>query len=196
MDTKRIKLLAVVVVIGGLLLHLSAFPVLAGDGSPGWRPMYDLIMRWVNFGILVFLLVRYGRQPLMNYLRGQSDEVATEIDAVDSRKRELQEKIAETRKDIEESSVRFEKIKGRIIEEGERAKEEIIKDAIEQARKLLELEKNKASGRITLARQAFLAELVDTAARHAQDRLPGLITANDHRKMLDHYLLNLNRMAV
>ena len=40
-----------------LCLHVAGGEVLAADGN--WRPVYDLVMRWVNFLILAFLLFKF-----------------------------------------------------------------------------------------------------------------------------------------
>lgn len=193
---KRLHTLISILMLVGLLLHLTGVPVLAADGGAAdWRPTFDFIMRWVNFGILAFLLVRYGRQPLQNFLQGQKDEVAGQIDEVEAKKQQMQEMIAETERKVAESSVRFEKIKARIIEQGQQIKQQIIEDARRQSHHLLELEKKKAVNRIDQARATFLSELVDAATKHAQERLPAELTDDDHKKYLDLYLSNVNRMA-
>ncbi|MGM0451700.1 MAG: hypothetical protein ACQERN_00860 [Thermodesulfobacteriota bacterium] len=177
-----------------MFLHLSIVPALAAD-EPGWRPIYDTIMLWVNFAILVYLLYRFLRQPLKTFLQGQRDEVAQEIAEVEEKKQQMQDMIAETKRQIEESAVRFDKIKARIIDEGETTKQQMIEDAKKQGKKLMEMEKKKADSQILRARKTFLAEMVDAATQYAQDRLPGELTEDDHDKMIDLYLDNVDRMA-
>ena len=190
----RLSQPAKIFVAGLLLLHCLAVPALAAENSAEWRPIYDTIMMWVNFGILAFLLYRYLRNPLKKFIQGQQAEVADEIQKFEEQKKEMQEQIQETRQQIENSGARFERIKKRIIEEGEKAKEHIIADARQQSRKMLELEKTRASNRIAQARKQFMSELVDSATRTAQDRLPRELTDEDHRNMLDMYIDNVSRM--
>jgi len=192
---KRLHTLISILIVVGLLLHLTGVPVFAEDGAADWRPTFDFIMRWINFGILVFLLVRYGKQPLLSFLQGQKDEVAGQILEVESKKQQMQEMIEETQRKVDESAVRFEKIKERIVEQGQQIKQQIIEDARRQSQHMLELEKKKAFNRIGQARANFLSELVDAATKHAQDRLPGELNENDHRKYQDLYLSSVNRMA-
>lgn len=175
-----------------LLMHTAA---LAAEGSPEWRPIYDTIMRWVNFFILVFLIYRYGRQPAKNFLAGRKQEVSKEIDRLEERKKEVENQISETHQQIKESEKRFEKIKARIIEEGKRKRQQIIDQANEQSRKLLEMEKKKAANKLALARQQLLSETADKASDVALARLPNELTDQDHRNLLDLYLDNVKRMT-
>ncbi len=177
-----------------LIVHFTALPVEAAEAA-SWRPTYDLIMRWINFGILVFFIVKYGKDPLMSFIKGQQTEVAKKIDQVESRKTTLLDEIQEASKKIEKSSQWLETIKRQIILEGEREKQKIIDNAREFSKTLLDAEKKKVGTRIRSARNQFMAELVDAAMAAAQQKLPGLMTDSDHQKMLNLYLSGIHRMA-
>ena len=75
--------------VGILSLHLLSLNGYAAEGSSNWRPIYDLIMRWINFGIIVFVVYKYARKPFMNFLRGRKEKVAEEIEALETRKEEM-----------------------------------------------------------------------------------------------------------
>ncbi|MCF8025943.1 MAG: ATP synthase F0 subunit B [Desulfobacteraceae bacterium] len=192
---KTIKILCLLlpgIAVVLLLTHTVAF---AGEGSPEWRPIYDTVMRWVNFFILVFLIYRYGRQPFKNFLAGRKQEVSREIDHLEERKKEVENQIAETQRQIEQSGEQFEKIKIRIIEEGKRKRQQIIDQAREQSAKLLEMEKKKAANRIINARQQLLAETVDKAGELALSRFPEELTEEDQRNLLSLYIDKVKRMS-
>ena len=121
-----------------LSLHFLGHDALAAEKSSGWRPMYDLILRWINFGIIVFLIVKYGKTPIMNFLRGQKDKLAQEIDRLENEKEDAKAKIKETLKTVDESDVRFSELKDRIIRQGEKKKTEIIESAQNQSKLMLE----------------------------------------------------------
>ncbi|MBW2449150.1 MAG: hypothetical protein JRE92_01825, partial [Deltaproteobacteria bacterium] len=71
-----------------LSLHLLGHDALAAEKSSNWRPIYDLILRYINFGIIVFVIVKYGKTPIMNFLRGQKDKLASEIKRLEDEKEE------------------------------------------------------------------------------------------------------------
>lgn len=177
--------------LGAMLLciHLLASNAFAGDAT--FRPTYDKIMMVVNFFILAFVIVKYGKRPFMDFLRGRSDEVEKSIHELQKQKNAIDAKISKTNQMIEDSSAKFEQIKARIINEGERAKQKIIEDAKTQSKKIIELEKLKVENRIVQAKNQFMAELVDAASALAQNRLPAEITDQDHQQLLNLFLSNI-----
>ncbi|MFP4452279.1 MAG: hypothetical protein ACLFNW_11295 [Desulfobacterales bacterium] len=177
-----------------LVLLLTGAFALADDGSGGWRPVYDTIMLWVNFGILIYLLYRFGREPFKNFLNTQSAQISEEINKVENRKNEIRQKIDETRRQMEESSERYEQIKARIIEQGEKMRQSIIDDARKQAREMMEREKKNSQRRIKEARNRLIKEIADAAASRAEEILPREITQEDQSRMIEFYLENINSM--
>jgi len=173
---------------GILLLSTSA---IAAD--PGWRPIYDQVMLWINFFIFIFLAVKFGKKPLLNFLQGQKDEVADQIHRLQKQKNALEAKIKKTQAMVEDSSVRFGQIKSRIMEDGERSKQKIIEDAKAQSKNMIEVEKLKATTQIAQAKDQFMSELVDEASALAQKKLPSEIRDSDHNNLLDLFLSNISQ---
>lgn len=190
------KTVCTILVLSIAMLHLTGICALAQDegSGGGWRPVYDTIMLWVNFGILAFLLYRYGREPFKNFLQSQSAQISDEINKVENKKTEIQAKIEETRQQMEKSDERYEQIKARIIKDGERLRQSIIDDAREQAGLMLERERKNAQRRMSQARKQLMVELADSATNRAEQRLPQEINQEDQSRMIDFYLDNVDTM--
>jgi F-type H+-transporting ATPase subunit b len=170
-------------------IHLAGSSAWAGDGSKHWRSTYDLVMAWVNFAILVFLLVKYLKTPLMNFLYGQREDVAREIRQMEREKEKVSGKIGEMMKALADSETHFAELKNRFIKRGEDAKQNIIKDAEQQSRLIMDLAKQKITGRIAQAKSEVKVQLVDEAIALATKKLPEIITDDDNQKLLDRYLI-------
>ena len=160
----------------------------AAEGGGDWRPTYDLIMRWVNFLILVFVIVKFGRAPLRSFLTGQKDTITREIQEMEASRQAAQAKIKEIKQQLEEISTRMEDMKTRVVAQGERRKQEIIETAQNESRILLESAKEKIAGRINASRQGVREEMVDIAIQLAMEKLPQKITATDNDGFVDQYL--------
>jgi F-type H+-transporting ATPase subunit b len=171
-----------------LSLHFLGHDALAAEKSSGWRPIYDLIFRWINFGIIVFLIVKYGKTPIMNFLRGQKDKLAQEINQLENEKEDAKAKIKETLKTVDESEVRFSELKDRIIQQGEKKKTEIIESAQNQSKMMLEDGKRRIDTYFLQAKNEFRAELIDRAMDMAMERLPREVTPEDNDKFTRIFL--------
>lgn len=185
--TAASRLAAVGLVLAGAL-HLTAGSGWAGEGGSTWRAAYDEVMLWLNFGILAFLLVKYGRGPLIAFLKGEAQRTAEEIERTENRKRQMDEKVLEMTAAAENRRERLQALKERLIQEGERKRREIIESARRDSRILLEQTQMGIEHQINDARQQLKAELIDRAVEAALERLPGVITADDQKKLVETFI--------
>jgi len=171
-----------------LMLHLLSTVAFAADSSGDWRPTFDLVMRWANFLILAFLLIKFSRLPIKSFLAGKKADIATDIEQLESDKDKMLLKIDESRKQIENSKERLSQLKKTIIAQGEKNKIQIIADAERESQILLQSAKQKIESRISDAREALKAELVDEAIALATKKLPETITDQENQKFIDAFI--------
>ena len=177
------------VLFSGLLLFVfTGNNAMAAENGNSWRGPYDLIMRWVNFGILVFLFIKFGKTPLMDFLKSRKEEVAKDIKRLEDKKENAEARARDALEKTEAGQAHITRIKERIFEEGEKKKEQIIEDAREQGRRMMENAKKRAGSQILLAQKEFRSELVDAAIALSLEKLPGIITEKDNQNLLDNYL--------
>lgn len=169
-------------------LHLAGDNALASEGGGNWRSTYDVIMIWLNFGIFAFLLVKFLKAPLLNFLRGRKNELAREINQLEEKRERISLKINETQQQFEKSEAYFEDIKAKIIAEGEAKKDQLIESARQESRIMIEQAKIRVENQLLQARDKFKSEMIDLAISLAMQRLPAEITETDHQRLLDRYL--------
>ncbi|MFY9942674.1 MAG: ATP synthase F0 subunit B [Desulfobacterales bacterium] len=174
-----------------LLLLLPAGAALAAEDGGGWRATYDLVMRWFNFGLLAFIIVKFSRQPLKDFLQGRKYEVSLEIKQIEEQHREAAEQTKQATRQLEESSAQLAELKERIISQGVTSKERIIEEARQQGRNLLVESQRRIEGQILRARQRFRNELVDAAVDRALERLPKTISDTDKKRMVKDFMTSL-----
>lgn len=178
-----------ILVCGGYLafcLHLAGGEALAADAA--WRPMYDLIMRWVNFLILAFLIFKFGRVPIMNFLKGQRFDLAKEIDELNAQKAAAEFKLQEIQQELDTSNTRFVEITERLIRDGERRRDGLIADARLEGEMLIEGAKRKAESRFIQARQQLRSQLVDNVMDTVLERLPAIVNEADNQRFSNEFL--------
>lgn len=172
----------------GLFFLFLAGPAWAEDGVREWRPIYDLAMRWINFGIFIYFLVKVAGPHLSNFLSGQKTEIQGKIEEVRKEKEDILAKVQEARDSFEKSGPHLEEIKSRILEQGERRKQQIIDDANEHSRLMMKNAQQRINNQITYARNKMANELVDMAMEKALERLPGEVTDDDNNRLIQNYL--------
>ncbi len=190
---KRLHILSVPCLIFLILfLHFSSTCSLAAEAKADWRPVYDTILMWINFGIILFLTIKFGKAPLLNFLKGCTDDISSEIDLLEKEKTKTAAEIDETNEKIEKSNLRLGEIKEKIITSGEKTKLKILKDAETQSMLMLKAAQQKSNNYIIQAKNTFRSELIDTAFGMAITNLPGKITKQDNENILKSYINNIS----
>ena len=169
-------------------LLLTGGNALASETGGNWRATYDIVMIWLNFGIFAFLLIKYLKTPLINFLRGRQDEFAREIGRLEEERQQISLKINETQQLFEKSEAHYETIKAKIITQGEEKKRELIEAARQESRLMLEQTNVRIGNQIQQAKNKFKSEMIDMAFSLAMERLPAEITKTDHQRLLDRYI--------
>ena len=171
-----------------LSLHVLGHDAFAAEKSSNWRPIYDLILRYINFGIIVFVIIKYGKTPIMNFLRGQKEKLAKEIKQLEDKKEDVASQVKEMIKTIDESEDRFEELKERIVLQGEKKKADIIQTAQEQSKSMLVDSRRRIESHFLQAKNEFRAELIDKAIDLALERFPKEMTPEDNEKFTRKFL--------
>lgn len=173
-----------------LITALPAEALAAGD-SADWRPTFDLVMRWVNFLILFFVIVKFSRAPIKSFLENKKQEIADKIKALEAEKKKILRDIDASRQQLENSRERLEQLKKKILAEGEKNRQKIIDTAKNESKLMLAGAGQKVNSRIQKAADTLKAELVDLAASIALEKLPAEISEQDNRKFINLFLTEI-----
>jgi F-type H+-transporting ATPase subunit b len=159
----------------------------AGEGTGG-KALYDLIMRIVNFTVLIGLLVYFTRKPIVNGIRNSIESVRTML-------REAEESRLTAEARMKEAEERLDKIDKEVAEllesarqEGETERERILTEAAEAVEKIrkdtiLAMEQEVKKSKDTLKKDA-----AEAAVALAESIMRDKVTPEDHRKFIADYL--------
>jgi F-type H+-transporting ATPase subunit b len=160
----------------------------AAEGSGFTRATWDEIWRWLNAFILFGVIIKFGRRPIVNFLDKQKEDVAQSIKKLEDRKRAVQETLQVSQQQLSASEERLELIKSKIISDGENRKAQLIADAQEESRIMLETAKLRIEHQIRETHTRVKAELIDAATQIAFTKLPGLMTGEDEDRLVDQWM--------
>jgi len=184
-----ILLYVILAVAGSQSLPTDA---LAAENGNDWRPTYDMVMMWINFIIFAALIVKLARVPLKGFFRDQKEEVAREIRRVEENRDKIAGEVTAAKAKLAECDARFARLKEAALQEAEKRRQDIIDDAKQESRLLIEHTKLKIEHQIREAGLRIKTELIDAATDRALEHLSSEVTAEDHRKYVD---LFLNKIA-
>jgi F-type H+-transporting ATPase subunit b len=190
---RRIRMMILLLLVGAAVTA-GAEPLWAAEASGGWRATYDLVMRWVNFAILIGVIVYFGRRPVANLLAAQVERHASRIRLLEDQRAEALERLQEVQQIEGQSATRMEILQERIIALGEQQREELIADARRQGEMLIAGAHRRIATALRDARTQLRGEMVDHAVARALEKLPEKVTAGDNEIFLLNFLDAVERV--
>ena len=176
------------------LLILSSSNVFAMEGSGKGRVIWNNIMLWVNFGILVFVFIKYAKKPLINFLYGERQKIKENIDNVEAqitKAKELMDAESEKLKNIDEY---LSKTKEMIIGIGLREKEEIIEKAKINAEQMIKDAEKESEYRLAAARKIFGKEMLDAAISIVTNKLKADLSLEEDDVIIKRFAAGLGNL--
>ncbi len=174
--------------MGAIVILLWMATSVGAAETAAWRPTYDLVMRWVNFLILVIIIVKYMRKPLGDFIAGKQREVQSDVETLEQKKTDAVALKKEAEKEIKASDRKFNEIKRNIIAQGEKRKKQIIQDANREVEMLFKSVKAKIEGDIEQSKRRVKSDMVDKALELAMQRLPEMMTPQDNQQLVDQFI--------
>ncbi|MFH1350426.1 MAG: ATP synthase F0 subunit B [Pseudomonadota bacterium] len=168
-----------------------------GEGHGGDRSadLLDLLYRFINFTLLVIILVVVIKKSgLKDSLMGRIEEIRQKLENLKKEKEASQIGYQE----IEEKLRKFEAEKEEIIEqfkkEGLAEKERIIAEAKERANQIVAQAELNIQQEIEVAKKRLKREVGELAAQRAQDIISKEITEKDQERLVDEFIERVGKI--
>jgi F-type H+-transporting ATPase subunit b len=150
-----------------------------------------LLANVINFGVLVFLLVRFGRKPIAEALVKRRDAIMGEIDNATRLKDEARARLREYKKKAENIDETLEELKAEYALQSEQEKKRILAEAEERRDRMRRDAEFRIEQERKAARLALIDESVQQAVAAAEELLKTRIEAGDHDRAAEDYLAGI-----
>jgi len=129
----------------------------------------DSAIIWVNFLIVVLLLVKFAAKPLMDFIKSRKKIASSELSRLETEKEKISGELDKTMRIINEKKSLLADTEENITRQGEILKAGIIKEAEIDSELILEKAKKEAEKKIKQATEKLRTEVIDEVF----DKLPG-----------------------
>jgi F-type H+-transporting ATPase subunit b len=187
--------LRVFIFLAACILHLASFSfAFASGGGEEAHPSVFQVYFWpvMNFLLLILLLAfLFKKVDIRGYLKKRTELIEQTLREAQEAKELAQKALAEVEERLKLKDKEIEKIvsaarqsgekeKARMIEEGEKLKDDIIKNT-----------KTNIDYEVKSARDVIKAEAVEIAMELAEKKLKGKLTREEQLKLLEESLAKL-----
>lgn len=154
-----------------------------GGGEHGSSPM-EWAYRILNFGVLVFILVKFAGKPLKDFLAQRKELIEKSIKEAQEAKELAKKALAEVEERLKLKDKEVEEIIASAKASGEREKTRLIEESEKLKIKILEQAKNNIDFEVKKAKEVIKAEAVEAAMQLAEEKLKGKLTKQDQDRLM------------
>lgn len=162
--------------------------------TAGGEPLWQVALKFLNFAVLVAIIVKFAGKPLKTYLASRHNSIKEKIEETnrllaeaETVKRTCEEKLAK----LDEEIVSFKKT---IMAEVENEKAKILAEASQFASKMKEQARLTYEQELKEVKNKIKEEIAHLTIEGAEKLIAEKISKSDHEKMIEDFIVKLRSM--
>lgn len=144
-----------------------------------------------NFGLLLFLLVRFGKKPLGEALKKRKDDIMKEIDNASTLRRQSKERLDGYEAKIERIEDTLAELREEYAKQAEAEKKRVLEEAEERRVRMKRDAEFRVAQERKAARISVMNEAIDRATEKAEEIVRAQSNKSDTDRLVDEYLANI-----
>lgn len=193
-DALRVMRYVVFILAFGIW-HLTfvAIAFASGGGEeaahvPLWK---DYLWKIINFGILFFILFKFGKKPLQSFFKQRTELIEKTIKEAKEAKELAQKALQEVEERLKVKDKEIDEIISASRQAGERERDRFIEEGDRLREKILEQAKTNIDYELKSAKEAIKADAVEIAMELAEKKLKEKLTKEEQERLLEESLTKI-----
>lgn len=187
-QTKFFKSFCITIPLVLTLFLLICTPVFAGGGEQHGNTLMDWVWKIVNFGLLVFLLVKFVKKPLQDFLQQRKETIEKTLKEAKEAKELAQKALSEVEQKLATKDKEIAAIVEGAKESGEIERARLIEEAEKMKIRIMEQAKMNIDYEVRKAKEAIQNEAAHAALVRAEEMIRDGITEKDQERLFQESL--------
>jgi F-type H+-transporting ATPase subunit b len=162
--------------------------------TQGGESLLDWVFKFLNFAVLVGLLIKFGGKPLKDYLQNRHNTIKTKIDEANKTVEEAEALKAQYERKLSQLDDEIEAFKKVVVEEAQKEKQKIIDEATEFASRIREQARIAYEQEMKDAMNTIKEEIARLTMERAEKLIAEKLTKEDHNRMVGDFIEKLRSM--
>ncbi|MFO0588908.1 MAG: ATP synthase F0 subunit B [Polyangiaceae bacterium] len=145
----------------------------------------------LNFGVLAFVLYRFGKKPLADALLARKKQMMAEIDTATTLKDEAESRLADYEDKLDNLDDTLEQMKKDFAAQSETERQKVLSEAEDRRVRMKRDVELRIEQELKAAKQQLLLESVEAAVAAAEELLKKQIKPADLDKSADEFLVGV-----
>ncbi len=168
----------------------------AEEGGHGITPtqIKNLIWWTVNFLLLLLILYKVLRKPLLNFLQSRREKIEQEYEELIRKKREAEAQYIELQEKLKNMEEEAKRILQVYLEQGQKEKERIIAEAELQAKRLKEQAELYIKHQIEKAKEDLRKEMALEVINLVEEKMRKMLNYEDQLRIVRGVISELKQI--
>lgn len=151
----------------------------------------DYFWKVINFGILAFILFKFGRKPLQSFLKQRTELIEKTLKEAREAKEAAEKALLKVEERLKTKDKEIEEILSASKRSGEEVRESLIQQSDKLREKILEQARVNIEYELKSAKEAIKAEAVEIAMGLAEKKIKEKLTKEEQQKLLEESLTKI-----
>jgi len=151
----------------------------------------DYLWKVINFGILAFILFKFGRKPLQSFLKQRAELIEKTLKEAREAKEAALKALQEVDERLKTKDKEIQEILAVTKRSGETERENLIEQGNKLKEKILEQAKANIAFELKHAKEAIKAEAAEIAIELAEKKLKEKLTTEEQEKLLEESIAKI-----
>ena len=182
-------------ILASCILYLASVSIAfaSGGGEEGSAGAIakDYLWKIINFGILFFIIFKFGKKPLQDFLKKRTELIEKSLKEAKEAKELAQKALAEVEERLKARDREIGEIVSSAKESGEKEKARLIEEGSRMKEKILEQARTNIAYEVKRAKEIIMEEASAIAIELAEKKLKEKLTKEEQLKLLDESLAKI-----
>jgi F-type H+-transporting ATPase subunit b len=172
----------------------AAEPAAEGQGEHAEHEGIDpkmLGLQLLNFGVLLFILIKFGGKAVSKSLRERHEQLKTDMEEAARLRTAAEVRFKEQEKRLQNLEQELEAMRHAILREAEHEKARIIAAAEEKARRVQDETRFQLEQQVKEAELRFRAEVAQASLKIADELLRRSVNGGDEQRLVQGFVAEL-----
>ena len=184
-----------VLAIAALLLGAVPSAALANEGGGGLISLdKSLVIQAINFGLLLFILIKLLYKPLLTKMNERSEAIRSSLEEAKAARAEAERERAEHATKLQASLAEAQSIRATALKDAAEEQRRLVDAARAEAARLVEAARSEMGQDVRRARQELRQEVADLATSVAERLIRKSLRDEDHRRIVDDAINRVERV--
>lgn len=162
--------------------------------TQGGESLLDWVFKFVNFAVLVGILIKFAGKPLKDYLQNRRNTIKAKIDEANRTVQEAEALKEQYERKLSQLGDEMEAFKKAVIEGAEKEKQKIVDEANEFASRIREQARIAYEQELKDAMNTIKEEIARLTMERAEKLIAQKLTREDHNRMVGDFIEKLRSL--